>query len=160
MSTTLEKLALRDKVLAEYEKNIGIPLSQAPGTDEELEQYLKMDRVNIEKLSTDECGIIAMRLAQYAFHIQRAQNREQARVTWAKNEINLCTADIMQGYNGYGREEKLWQAIKGNDYAKSMNSIMIQAQQRVDRLSFMASGLNNLAEMVKSIKFNKMRADK
>ncbi len=158
--TAKEELEKIDGVLDEYENVTGVSGFNRPGEPEELERYLTMDRKDIEALSVEDCGYIAMRLSQFAFHIQRAQNRELARVGWAKSRINITTAEEVQQQKGYGREEKLWQAIKGNEYAKKLHQIQTFAEQRATRLNFMSSGLNNLAEMVKSIKFNKMRAEK
>lgn len=160
MATAKEQLDIRDKLLDEYEKGIGLSTSAPPGEDTELESYLSMDRSAIESLSIEDCDTIAIRLSQFAFHIQRSQNREQGRVTWAKSQINLTTATELQEYKGFGREEKLWQAIQGNEYALKVHQIQVYAEQRVNRLSFIASGLNNLAELIKSMKFNKMRAEK
>ena len=158
--TGKEELEARDKLLDEYENNTCLPGFRRPGEPEELESYLIMDRSELEALSVDECGYIAYRLGQFSFHIQRAQNRELARVSWAKNQINITTATEMQNYKGYGREEKLWQAIRENEYARKLNQIQIFAEQRAARLNFISSGINNLAELIKSIKFNKMKADR
>lgn len=160
MSSAKDDLETRDKLLNEYEHTISVPEMRSPGSETELEQYLTMDRAHIESLSVDECGIIAMRLVQFGFHIQRAQNRELSRASWAKNQINISTANTIQSYKGYGREEKLWQAIKESEHATKLNQIQTYAEQRATRLNFMSSGINNLAEMIKSIKFNKMRSDR
>ena len=114
-----------------------------------------MDRTSIEAISSEECAIISTRLVQFAFHVQRAQNRELARVTWAKNEAKMSVADELNNYQGYSYEERFSKALKNNDYARDVNNIMVYAQQRADRLNFVANGLKNLSETFKSIQFNK-----
>lgn len=154
--TGKEQLEQRDALLDEYEKNIGVSKFQAPGEPEELEVYLNMDRQVMEGMSSEECGYIGARLAQFAFHIQRAQNRELARVSWAKNEIKMCIATELDSVNGYGYEEKYYKCVKANDHARKLNQIMIYAQQRADRLNFVSNGLKTLGDAIKSIKFAKI----
>jgi hypothetical protein len=155
MTTAKEQLEQRDKILDEYEGKIGLPPHQSPGETEELEKYLTMDRKSVEALSSDECGIISYRLGQFAYHIQKSQNRELARVSWAKNEISLAIANELNNYKGYGYQEKSFQAIKDSVHATKLNQIMIFAEQRSVRLNFVATGLKNLADLIKSIQYNK-----
>jgi len=159
MSTPKELLEQRDQILDDYEKGIGLPIYNNPVPTEELEKYLSMNRDIIERLSADECAIIAIRLLQFGVHIQRAQNREISRVSWAKNELKMTIANEVNNYEGYGYEQKSAQAIKGNSHASKVNQIAIYAQQRVDRLNFVSNGLKNLADMLRSIQFNKRNAD-
>lgn len=154
-SPAREALDKRDAMLDEYENKVGMASFGAPGEPEELEQYLTMNRNEIEALDGTTCSIIAVRLIQYAIHIQQAQNKEIARVNWAKNEIKLTIASELNNYKGYGYEEKSAQAIKGNSHALKLNEILMYAQQRADRFSFTSTGLKNLADVFKSISYNK-----
>lgn len=153
--TAKESLEARDKILDEYEKNIGLPVYSNDVAEEEMQTYLNMDRKTIESLSGEDCGTIGIRLLQFSFHLQRTQNRELARVAWAKNEIKLSIANELNNYKGYGYEEKSSQAIKGNDHAAKLNQILVFAQQRAERLNFLATGLKNIADMLKSVQINK-----
>lgn len=155
MATAKEEMLQRDNILDEYENGIGIAKFQRPGEAEELERLIIMNRNELEGMDSASCGYIAYRLAQFAFHIQRAQNREVARISWAENEIELTIATELQSYNGYGYKEKASQAIKGNSHASILNKIKVYAQQRADRLSYQATGLKNLADIMRSIQMNK-----
>src|SRR4029079_19202706 len=125
--TTKEALEQRDAILDEYEKGVGLPTYHAPGDETELQFYLSLDRKALENMDTQECGVIEYRLALFAFHMQRAQNRETDRVTWAKNELRMTIASELNNYKGYGYEEKSSQAIKGNDHAHKLNNSLIYA---------------------------------
>lgn len=146
-----------DKILDEYEKSIGMPPFMSPGEETELQGYLTMNRDHLEKLDEEDCKIVAFRLGQFSFHIQRAQNREIARVSWAKSTIKTNLAHAVSNYKAYSYEERLYQATKDDDAAKKLNQIAIYAQQRSDRLNFLATGVKNLSDIMKSIYFNKRR---
>lgn len=145
-----------DKILDEYENNIGLPIySNNFLSSEELNSYLTMNRAELEKLGPQDCVQIAYRLAQYTFHIQRTVNREIARYNWADEEIKSCIADEINNYKGYGYVEKSLQAIKHNDKASGLNKIKIYAKQRSDRLSYIANSVKHLSDILISIQRNK-----
>lgn len=146
-----------DKLLDEYEKSISIPPFFAPGDESELQGYLTMNRDHLEKLDETQAKITAFRLGQFAFHIQRAQNRETARVNWAKSTVKTTLAHAVTNYKAYSYEERLYQATKDDAAAKMLNQIAIYAQQRSDRLSFLSKSVQNLSDIMKSIYMNKRR---
>ena len=78
-----ERLEYVDKALDEYEKSCGLPIIKSPGTEDELNTYLTMNRDEMEKLTPENCAEISARLAQFAFYLQRLHNREKARHIWA-----------------------------------------------------------------------------
>lgn len=153
-----EDLERWDSLLDEYEQSIGLPKYKADGLpEEELQKYLSMDRDVIEKLTAVDCGEISLRLTQFAFHVQRTINREIARHNWAEETIKEVIADEVQQQKGYGYIEKSIQAIKHNDKASSLNNIKKYAKQRIDRLSYIANCVKNLAENIQSIQINKVK---
>ena len=146
-----------DKVLDEYELSVGLPTYQESKNVEEMDEYLNMGRQELEALTQEACEEIACRLIQFAFHMQRAQNRETSRASWARNELEMTIAGELNNYEGYGYKEKAPQAIKGNAYASKVNKIMIYAEQREKRLAFLSRSLNSLADVLKNSKRNKWR---
>lgn len=141
-----------DTILDEYENSIGLPsYNNVVLPESELNQYLTMDRSIIEKLTPEDCLQIAFRLGQFAFHLQRTINRELARLNWAEESIKEVIADEINNYKGYGYIEKSSQAIKHNDKASSLNKIKKYAKQRSDRLSYMASSIKNLSDIILAI---------
>lgn len=159
MSTTKEQVEQWDRVLDEYESSIGLgKYSDVHGfTEGELNEYFTMSRDVIEKLTPEDCAQISYRLAQYAFFIQRTLNREIARHNWAEETIKETIADEINTYKGYGFLEKSLQAIKHNDKATNLNKIKKYAQQRMDRLSYLANSIKNLSDILLSIQRTKVK---
>jgi hypothetical protein len=155
---TKEELQYWDQILDEYEKGIGMPVySEVAFQEIELQEYLTMNRDAIEKLSPEDCAQISMRLSQFAFHIQRTINREQARHNWAEETTKEVIANELNNYKGYGYLEKSYQAINGNEKAASLNKIKKYAKQRIDRLSFLANNVKNLSDILLSIQRTKIK---
>lgn len=156
--TSKEEVAYWDEVLDNYEKGLGIPqYSQDSVSETELQEYLTMNRDILEKLNPEDCAQIAMRLGQFAFHVQRSLNREIARHNWADETIKEVIADEINNYKGYGYVEKSYQAIKHNEKASVLNSIKKYAKQRIDRLGFLANNIKNLSDILLSIQRNKVK---
>lgn len=155
---TKDEVAMWDKVLDEYEKGIGIPLYSPDSiSEQELSEYLNMNRDSIEKLAPEDCAQIAMRLGQFAFHVQRTLNREIARHNWAEETIKEVIAFSINDYKGYGYLEKSYQAICDNEKASALNRIKKYAKQRMDRLSFLANNIKNLSDILLSIQRTKVK---
>jgi hypothetical protein len=158
--TAKEELQNWDSILDEYEHGLNIPKYAAnPDSlpEDELNNYLTMDRKSLESLSPEDCGQIAYRLGQYAFYIQRTINRETARYNWADETIKEVIADELNNYKGYGYVEKSIQAIKHNDKAEALNAIKKYAKQRTDRLLYIATSIKNLSDILLSIQRNKIK---
>lgn len=153
-----DQLNYWDKILDEYEVGLGLPKYEAGiFNEQELNEYLSMDRNVLEKLSPEDCAQISYRLAQFGLHIQRTINRELARYNWSEESIKETIADEINNYKGYGYIEKSSQAIKHNDKASSLNKIKKYAKQRSDRLSYIASSIKNLSDILLSIQKTKAK---
>jgi hypothetical protein len=145
--TTKEEISHWDKILDEYENSLGLPTYMAESMPEsELQNYLSMNRTDIEKLTPIDCAEISYRLAQYAFHIQRSINRELSRLNWVEENIKMVISEEINNYKGYGYIEKSYQAIKNNSRATSLQKVKVYAKQRSDRLSYIANNIKNLAD--------------
>jgi hypothetical protein len=157
--TAKEDLNHWDTILDEYETSIGLgKYSDIHSfTENELGDYLNMDRDRIEKLTPEDCAQISYRLGQYAFFLQRTLNRETARHNWAEENIKETIADELNNYKGYGFLEKSLQAIKHNDKATALSKIKRYAQQRMDRLSYLASSVKNLSDIMLSVQRTKVK---
>jgi hypothetical protein len=159
LSTTKEQLEHWDKILDEYESSIGLgKYNDVHGfTEDELNTYFTMNRDAVEKLTPEDCAQISYRLAQYAFFLQRTLNREIARHNWAEETTKETIADEINNYKGYGFVEKSLQAIKHNEKASSLNKIKKYAQQRIDRLSYLANSVKNLSDIILSVQRTKVK---
>lgn len=153
-----EQVNYWDNILDEYENALGLPTYSPQILPEtELNEYLTMNRSSLEKLSPEDCAQISYRLGQFSFHIQRTLNRENARYNWAEESIKEVIADEINNYKGYGYLEKSTQAIKHNDKANNLNKIKKYAKQRLDRLTYIASSVKNLSDILLSIQKMKVK---
>jgi hypothetical protein len=153
-----DELKYWDDILDQYEQSLGLPLYKNDLLPEnELNEYLTMNRDSIEKLGPEDCAQISYRLAQFSFHVQRTINREIARYNWADESIKDTIADEINNYKGYGYVEKSGQAIKHNEKACSLNNIKKFAKQRTDRLSYLANCIKNLSDILLSVQRNKVK---
>jgi len=159
VKTSKDELKYWDDILDEYENSIGLGIYSDihSFTEDELNLYFTMNRDAIEKLTPEDCAQISYRLAQYAFFLQRTLNREIARHNWAEENIKEIIADEINNYKGYGFMEKSLQAIKHNDKATSLNKIKKYAQQRMDRLSYLANSVKNLSDILLSVQRTKVK---
>ena len=156
--TAKEEISYWDDILDGYENGIGLPKYVASFMpEEELSNYLSMSRDEIEKLTPEDCGQVAYRLAQFSFHTQRTANREQARYDWAEDTIKSIIADEINSYKGYGYVEKSMQAIKHNEKASSLEKIRKYAKQRLNRLSYLSSSINNMSHILLNVQKLKVK---
>jgi hypothetical protein len=144
-----------DKILDEYETSLGLPKFQNSFGNADAEFFMSLDRRQIEKLDPKDCAAAALILNELALHVQRSYNREIARVNWSESNIKSVVANRVQHYKGYSYQERLEQAIKDNSAATKLKKINVYAKQRADRLSFLASSINNRADIFLSVQRSK-----
>lgn len=150
-----DQLEKWDKILDEYEISTGLVPFLIGYTNPEATRMMHMDRGQIEKLSPQDCAAAALILNELSFHVQRAYNRETARVNWSESTIKSVVANEVQGYKGYSYAERLEQAIKNNEHAIKLKKINIYAKQRADRLSFLSSNISNRADIFLAVQRSK-----
>ena len=155
LKTAKEQLEGWDKILDEYELSVGLPNFMSDYSNHEAISYLHMNRAQLEKLSPEDCGMAALILNELAFHIQRAYNREMARVNWSDENIKDVVANEVQSYKGYSYQERLYQAVKNNEHARTLSRIKKYAKQRADRLSFLSSSMSKRADIFLSVQRSK-----
>jgi len=154
--TAKEKVQYWDEILDNYEQSVGLPKYEPVVEDTELAECLQLNRDTLEKLSSQECAYRAFVLSKYAFNIQRAQNRENAIVGWAKSTIKELIANELSNFKDYSYEAKYIQAVKNNTHATKIQQILTYAEQRAARLNYLSKSLESMANFVRSIQYNKV----
>jgi hypothetical protein len=141
-----EKLKENQDILDAYEKSHGVPNIKPPGTEEELQEYISMERDVIEKLPPEKIWSISVRLSQYSFYLQRSINRSKSIITFANNEINKIVANEIGQYDKFTKHDiKVYQICKTNVAAMELIKIKLYAEQVVDRFSELSNGVKNLS---------------
>ena len=141
-----ERLDQIDKVLDEYESNLGLGSYAGDFHDQSVKQYMNMPRQQMEKLTVDECAEAALLLGGFSFYLQRSYNREIARVNWASSNLKRMMSGRELQYKG-SWDSQYYQAIREDGYALKLESIKTYAQQRADRLTYLASSVKNLSDL-------------
>jgi hypothetical protein len=146
-NTAKERLATVDKVLDEYESGMGLSLySPDFHHDSAAQHYMGMSRQQMEKVTVEECAEAALLLGGLSFHLQRSFNRELARVNWAASSIKSLISGRESQYSG-SWDSQYNQAVKEDEYTLKLNQIKIYAQQRADRLTYLANSVKNLSDL-------------
>lgn len=115
-----------------------------------------MDVTVLDKLDQATCANISYRLIQYSLYIQRCLNREKAKSKTLLNRINKIIAPLIGNYNTRsGWDLQRAAAISDNDAAAKLNSAINESEARQERLEFVATGIKNLADQMKTIQFSK-----
>ena len=105
-----------------------------------------MPRQQMEKLTVEECAEAALLLGGFSFYLQRSYNREIARVNWASSSLKRMMSGKESQYQG-SWDSQYYQAVKQDGYACKLDSIRVYAQQRADRLTYLASSVKNLSDL-------------
>jgi len=141
-----ERLDQIDKVLDEYESNLGLSSYAGDFYDQSVKNYMGMSRQQMEKLTVEECAEAALLLGGFSFYLQRSYNREVARVNWASTNLKRMMSGRESQYKG-SWDSQYYQAVKQDGYACKLDSIRTYAQQRADRLTYLASSVKNLSDL-------------
>lgn len=151
-NTPIERLHARDKMLDAFETRLGLPaytedFTQSP----EIQEYLSFNRDVLEKLNPEECVEISIILKAFAFHLQRAKNRETARTNWAKAELRRLVTPKINQFRGGSFEQVFDMAALSDNYTVELMRIRDQAQSRSDRLDFLSNSIKDKAEDLKEL---------
>jgi hypothetical protein len=132
-----ERLRQIDALLDDYERSLGLPAGTPP-MQSEATKLLEMEPSLLRKLTPEQAGEAAVILSVYAFHLQRAVNKEQSRVAWAEESIRKAITAQVGQQRGSSFEERKMLAVRGDDAASKLDRIRVQARLRVERLAFLA----------------------
>ena len=146
--SSMEKI---QESLDNYERGLGL-LSINTIDSAEINNYFSMTRDQINQLNPLDCNEISTRLIQYAFYIQRQHNVEQSRLSWSNCEILKYACDKTDQVGGqYTKfDAKIYLLSKQDEYISRLVAIRDYAQTRIDRLTYLATSIRNLADVFSS----------
>jgi len=144
MNKLQDKRDTIQKLIQDYPTVIGIGKLQPPN---EVNRFLTMSMAEIRRMSAEECGEAAVILNQAATYIQLETNSIQADINWCEEYVAFLIAETIAGcgtqYTPFEYRQKI--AIKQNDVAKQLQSILINAKARFQLLSYMPNQLRATA---------------
>ncbi len=145
-NTPTERLGKLDEILDQYESNLGLSAYSNNFHDNSVHELMSMPRQQMEKLTVDQCAEAALALGGFSFYLQRSYNREIARVNWAEGAIRNVISGRESQYRG-SWDSQYYQAANEDGYTKKLLAIKKYAQQRADRLTYLASSVKNLSDL-------------
>jgi len=146
-NTALSRMRHVDDALDQYEKSIGLPEFSEDASNDDVKKYLEMTREQMELLSIEDCAQAALMLSGYCFYLQRCYNREISRINWAKGVLSKQISGREAQYKG-SWDSQYHQAINNDDFAKKVLTLKNYAQQRADRLTFLATSVRNISDLL------------
>lgn len=142
--------------LDRFEAQVGLGKARSSSSmDDEIDNLLNLEPEQIRRMSTIECAESAYILDEFAFHLQRALNKNQSLANWAEARINRIIAPLLSTMPGYSPSERNQQAVYSNDAARETQTIRISAQLKADRLSYLAGRVSSLATRMGDLSFVK-----
>lgn len=139
-----EKLENLENLLEQYERVSGLPALQLRN-ETEAQRLLTLSSGELKGMTAADCGEAAYVLEQFSLHIQRLMNREQERLHWAEDLIRYLIGPELRSITAYSWEERKLLAIRQNDAAVKAEVLRVNAQARIDRLSFVGSKIERTA---------------
>ena len=103
----------------------------------EVVTVLNYDSTHLDSLTSEKCLSSAYVLFSYADYLQSLYNSNLVKVHWAEDAINKVVSPVLKQYGDkYTKhEQKYYEAINDNEFARSLNNIRMHATARVDMLT-------------------------
>lgn len=142
--TYKEKHEKIQKLIEKYQSEIGVGILQP---NNEINRFLSMTINEQRKMDAIECGEASVVLNQAAVYVQLEINKTQADINWCNKYINFLIADnIANAGNKFTPfEYKRTIAIKNNDVATQLESVVNAASLRIDSLQYIPNHLKAAA---------------
>jgi hypothetical protein len=103
----------------------------------EVVTILNYESTHLDSLTSEKCLSSAYVLFSYADYLQSLYNSNLVKMHWAIDAINrvICPALKQYGDKYTKHEQKYYEAINDNEFARSLNNIKMHATARVDMLT-------------------------
>jgi hypothetical protein len=150
-----ERLQTLDKELKDYLAKLGIT-EHSSVNSAELQLYMTLERGELNQMSPEDCGEIAVRLSQVAFFIQKEMSKLNAIADWAENSIQRIIAPVISQYDQYTPAvTKRFLAIKDNTVATRLQQIKDEYTKKATAIAFLAQRIQFTAETLLSLQGSK-----
>jgi len=120
-----------------------------------INQRIQLD---IRKMTAAECGAHGYDLARDAMTIQQLYNKHNARHNWADISMKMLVVGRLGQFGNLSYSQRELAAIKDNEAATKLLRIKVSSQSRMDRLEFIASKINALAQAAIALQQSKRKS--
>ena len=140
-----EKHGEIQRMLRDYPEEIGLGVLK-PIND--TNRFMTMSIAEQRKLTAEECGEASIILNQSATYIQLAMNKLTADIYWCNTCIDWLIAHNVMSYGTQYTpfEYRKILAIRGNDVAEKLRSLIVQMELRIQELGYMPNKLISTAD--------------
>lgn len=138
-----------------FEMSVGLPVWVHPATETEAKRLLSLEPESLQKMSSIDCGEAAFILFQYAMTLQKAINREQAKLTLANASIGKIIGASLAQQKAYAFEERKLLAIRENEAASAWQHVQVNTQMRIDRIVYLSGKVDSMAKSLMALQQSK-----
>lgn len=147
--TAEEHLDAKAAELDAFEHKLGLRPVR-PETEGEAVRLLDLVPDAVQAMAPQEALDAAFVLRQFAIHLQRAMNREQAAARAADEGVRRVIAPKLGSMPGYSHDERRMAALRNDDAAMAYENIRIAAMLRVDRVSYLSGKVSDMARTLEA----------
>ena len=151
-----ERLAQLDSTLDDLLKSYGIPPKTEPNSD--VPKLLNLSRLEINKMTAEECSEAAYMVRSFAFNLQKEYNREVTRVQWANAQIDKLVCKEIEQLDKFTKyEQKRALVVNNNTYTYKLQEIVTFASARAQRIQDLADKASDIARAFNEISMSRKR---
>lgn len=139
-----------EETFRKFDSNTRLTLLTCP---ENAEEYLHLNKNQLNAMTSVDCGIGAHVLSQYAAYIQRIHNNAKQIVNWLEANVNLLIADSVKRSPAYSYAEKRVLAISecAPEFQREINKWRVQ----MDRLDYLATRVEYMGRTLSELQTSK-----
>lgn len=145
----VDRLTSVERLLSEYEDKIHISKIKV------IEPDLSIGREMIMSMHPEDIQALAWQYAEYSLAIQKEINKHQSRFNWSEANLKRLLEKECQNYPGWKWEERQSNVLNENSYAQKLFDLKVKSKIAIDRLAFLPSKIQFLAELAKDISYTK-----
>lgn len=147
--TLKQKIADVDKLVEDYLSHI---------YDDDIKEKLSMRYEEIRNLTPENGFEIVLQLSTYNFHVQKAINKNLARLKFVESELDRVLGDLSDQYGSLFWGEKKLVIVAKNEYAAKVYDEMTRFRILDIALSHHTLHIKNIVDDIKRICY--MKKDK
>jgi len=115
--------------------------------DTSVPDYVNMTEDEISRLTPEELSQAEIKLASYAFTIQRQTNTANTIKNWADRNLGLIVAKHYDDFDQYTKYEVRRDiTVRKNVFATKLYDIIKDAQVTIDSLSYLAQSIQHVSD--------------
>ena len=151
MATVEQKFLQMQSELNDFERDIGL---------DRLDKYYTMKDEVVHSLTAEQCGEIAIDIANISLSVQNVFNEEFLKVNWANTMIDRSIYGSGKVYAGSAANERRMLAIKDSESTIKLETIRCESQVKVDRLNYLTPRIDALSQRFSDLQVTKLNKGK